>query len=165
MTNHRQCSTCWQCAPGLKGNDVVGCLNACNMMVVINTDSHCVLAASSITRMPLKIENLVVKFVWSLYCACLLISESQGNIAWTNWQSTRFGFWNVCKARMTHVYAQMNYKVLPCSYWNQKILTHTKQDIPITFCRDMLSIITYCAGSAEMIYKLIHYIHLNPFPV
>jgi hypothetical protein len=46
-----------------------------------------------------------------------------------------------------------------------KILTHSKIDTPITICGDMLSIITYCAGSEQMTYKPIQSICPNPFPV
>jgi hypothetical protein len=47
----------------------------------------------------------------------------------------------------------------------KNILTHIKIDTPMTFCADMLSMITYRAGSVQMTYKPIHYVHLNPFPV
>jgi len=47
----------------------------------------------------------------------------------------------------------------------KKILTLIKIDTPITFCTDMSSIITYCAGSVQMTYEPIQHVHLNPFPV
>ena len=47
----------------------------------------------------------------------------------------------------------------------KKILPRTKIDTPTAFCGDMSSIMTYCAGSVQMTYEPIQYVHLNPFPV
>ena len=47
----------------------------------------------------------------------------------------------------------------------KKIVTHIKIDTLITFGGDISSIITYCAGSVQMTYEPIQYVHLNPFPV
>jgi len=48
---------------------------------------------------------------------------------------------------------------------NKKILKRINIDTPMTFCRDMSSIITYCACLVQMIYEPIQYVHLKPFPV
>jgi len=47
----------------------------------------------------------------------------------------------------------------------KKIPSRIKIDTPTTFCRNITSIITYCAGCVPMTYEPIHYVHLNPFPV
>jgi hypothetical protein len=45
------------------------------------------------------------------------------------------------------------------------IVTCNKIHLTFTFCGEMLSIITYCAGCVQVTYEPIQYVHLNPFPV
>ena len=47
----------------------------------------------------------------------------------------------------------------------KKMLTHGEIGTPITFHRDMSSIITNCAGSVQMTNEPLQYVHLNPIPV
>jgi len=95
-------------------------MDKCNMMVVIHTDSRCAMTAPSTTRMSSLSETLIVNFIISLDCAFSLIRKRQDNIVLISCQSTWFGVWTVCMARMTLAHAQMNYHVSQYSQWNQK---------------------------------------------
>jgi len=61
------------------------------MIVVIHTDSRCVLTASSLTHMPSLSETLLVNFILSLDCAFSLIFKKYDVITLVNCQSTWFG--------------------------------------------------------------------------
>jgi hypothetical protein len=124
------------------GNNVVGCMDECNMMVVIHRDSLCAITASSMTCMSSLGETLLVTFIFSVYCAFSLIRNRQDDIVLISCQSTLFGFWTVHMACMTLAHAQTNFYVSQCSHLNQKNQTHSKIDRPITICRDMSSVIT-----------------------
>jgi len=72
-------------------SDVVGCMDECNMMVVIHPDLCCALTAPSMTHMPSLSETLVVNFISSLDYAFSLICRMQDDIALISLQSTQFG--------------------------------------------------------------------------
>jgi hypothetical protein len=96
-------------------SNVVGCMDECNMMVVINTDSRCVMIAPSMTCMSSLSETLLVNFIFSLDCAFSLIRKRQDDIVLISCQSTLFGVWTVHMACMTVAYAQTNYHFLQYS--------------------------------------------------
>jgi len=72
-------------------SDIVGCMDECNMMVVIHTDSHCALTAPSMTGMPSLTQILLVNYVSNSHCALSLICKRQDDIRLINCQSTQFG--------------------------------------------------------------------------
>jgi hypothetical protein len=72
-------------------SDVVGCMDECNMMVVIHTDSRGALTAPSMTRVPSLCETLQVNFILGLDCTVSLICKGQDDIALISCQSTQFG--------------------------------------------------------------------------
>jgi hypothetical protein len=96
-------------------SNVVGCMDECNMIVVIHTDSHCVMTAPSKTCMLSLSETLLVNFIFSLDCAFSLIRKRPDDIVLISCQSTLFGVWTVRMAHMTLAYAQMNYHFLQYS--------------------------------------------------
>jgi len=102
-------------------SNVVGCMDECNMMVVIHTDSRCAMTAPSMTCMSSLSETLLVNFIFSLDCAFSLIRKRQDDIVLNSCQSTFFGIWTVRMARMTLAYAQTTYHFLQYSQWNPKI--------------------------------------------
>jgi hypothetical protein len=101
-------------------SNVVGCMDECNMMVVIHTDSRCAMTAPSMTCMSLLSETLLVNFIFSLDCVFSLIHKRQDHIVLISCQSTWFGVWTVRMARMTLAHAQTNSHFLQYSQWNQK---------------------------------------------
>ena len=92
-------------------SDVVGCMDECNMMVVILKDSRCALTATFMPHMPSLTQILLVNFVCSLECTFSLIWKRQDDNWVINRQSTRFSVWNICMAHMTVAHAQKNYCV------------------------------------------------------
>jgi len=102
-------------------SNVVGCMDECNMMVVIHTDSRCAMTAPSMTCMSSLRETLLVNFIFSLDCAFSLIRKRQDDIVLNSCQSTFFGVWTVCMTRMTLAYAQTTFHFLKYSQWNPKI--------------------------------------------
>ena len=44
-------------------SEVVGCMNVCIMMVVINTDSYCAFTAPSMTRTP-SLSRILLVNIW-----------------------------------------------------------------------------------------------------
>ena len=102
-------------------SNVVGCIDECNMMVVIHTDSRCAMTAPSMTCMSSLSETLLVNFIFSLDCAFSLIRKRQDDIVLISCQLTLIGVWTVRMAHMTLSCAQMNYHNLQYSQWNQKI--------------------------------------------
>jgi hypothetical protein len=102
-------------------SNVVGCMDECNMMVVIHTDSRCTMTAPSMTCMSSLSETLWVNVIFRLDCAFSLIRKRQDDILLISCQSTLFGVWTVRMAHMALAYAQMNYHFLQYSQWNQKI--------------------------------------------
>jgi len=100
--------------------NVVGCMDSCNMMVVIHTDSRSAMTASSMTCISSPSETLLVNFIFSLDCAFSLFRKRQDDIVLISCQSTLFGVWTSCMARMTLAHAHMNYHFLQYSQWNQK---------------------------------------------
>jgi len=97
-------------------SDVVGCMDECNMMVGILTDSHCALTAPAPTGTPSLTQILLVNFVSNLDCAFSLICKRQDDIRLINRQSTRFEVKNFRMARMTLAHAQTNYHVSQFGY-------------------------------------------------
>jgi len=81
-------------------------------MVVIHTDSHCAMTAPSMTRMSSLSETLLVNLIFSLDCALSLIHTRQDDIVLISSQSTLFGVWTDCMARMTLAHAQVNDRFL-----------------------------------------------------
>jgi hypothetical protein len=81
------------------------------MMVVIHTDSRCAMTAPSMTHMSSLSETLLVNFFFDSDCAFSLIRKRQDDIVSISCQSTWFGVWTVCMARMTLAHAQTNYHV------------------------------------------------------
>jgi len=81
------------------------------MMVAIHPDSCCAITAPSMTRMSSLSETLLENFILSLDCAFSLIRKRQDDIVLISCQSTWFGVWTVCMARMTRAHAQTNYRV------------------------------------------------------
>jgi hypothetical protein len=96
-------------------SNVVGCMDECNMMVVIHTDSRCAMTAPSMTHMSSQRETLLVNFIFSLDCTFSLIRKRQDDIVLNSCQSTRFGVWTVHMARITLAHAQTNYHFLQYS--------------------------------------------------
>jgi len=96
-------------------SNVVGCMDECNMMVVIHTDLHCAMPAPSMTCMSSLSETLLVNFIFCLDCTVSLIRKRQDDIVLISCQSTLFGVWTVRMAHMTLAYAQMNYHFLQYS--------------------------------------------------
>jgi hypothetical protein len=96
-------------------SNVVGCMDECNMMVVIHTDSHCAMTAPSMTCMSSLSETLLVNFIFCLDCTVSLIRKRKDDIVLISCQSTLFGVWTVRMARMTLAYAQINYHFLQYS--------------------------------------------------
>jgi len=96
-------------------SNVVGCMDECNMMVVIHTDSRCAMTAPSRTCMSSLSETLLVNFIVSLDCAFSLIRKRQDDFVLISSQSTCFGVWTVRMAHMTLAYAQMTYHFLQYS--------------------------------------------------
>jgi len=72
-------------------SDIVGCMDECNMMVVIHTDSRRALTTPSMTGMPSLTQILLVNYVSNLDCALSLICKRQDDIRLINRQSTQFG--------------------------------------------------------------------------
>jgi len=101
-------------------SNVVGCMDECNIMVVIHTDSRCAITAPSMTRMSSLAETLLVNFIFSLDCALSLIRKRQDDIVLISCQSTLFGVWTVRMGHMTLAHVQTNYHFLKYSQWNQK---------------------------------------------
>ena len=81
------------------------------MMVAIHPDSCCAMTAPSMTRMSSVSKTLLVNFILSLDYAFSLIRKRQDDIVLISCQSTWFGVWTVCMARMTPAHAQTNYHV------------------------------------------------------
>jgi len=96
-------------------SNVVGCMNECNMMVVIHPDSRRAMTAPSMTRMSSLSETLLINFIFSLDCAFSLIRKRQDYIVLISCQSTWFGVWTIYMARMTLAHAQKNYHFLQYS--------------------------------------------------
>jgi len=93
-------------------SNVVGCMDECNIMVVIHTDSHCAMTAPSMTRMSSLSETLLVNFIFILDCALSLICKRQDDIVLISCPLTLFGVWTIRMARMTLAHAQINYHFL-----------------------------------------------------
>jgi hypothetical protein len=93
-------------------SNVVGCMDECNMMVVIHTDSRCAMTAPSMTCMSSLSETLLGNVIFSLDCAFSLIRKRQDDIVLISCQPTLFGVWTIRMAHMTLAYAQMNYHFL-----------------------------------------------------
>ena len=72
-------------------SDVVGCMDECNMMVGIHSDSRCALTAPSLTGTPSLTHILLVNFVSNSNWAISLICKRQDDIGLINRQSTPFG--------------------------------------------------------------------------
>jgi hypothetical protein len=72
-------------------SDVVGCMDECNMMVVIQTDLHCTSTAPSMTRIPSPSETLLVDCTSRLDDTFSHICKNQENMALISGQSTWFG--------------------------------------------------------------------------
>ena len=70
---------------------VVGCIDECNMMEVIHTDSRCAIAAPSTAPMSSPNETLLVNFICSLDCTVSHVRKRQDDIALINCQSYWFG--------------------------------------------------------------------------
>jgi hypothetical protein len=96
-------------------SNVVGCMDECNMMVVIHRDSHLAMTAPSMTCMSSLSETLLLNFIFCLDCTVSLIRKRQDDIVLISCQSTLFGVWTIRMARMTLAYAQMNYHFLQYS--------------------------------------------------
>jgi hypothetical protein len=92
-------------------SDVVGFVDECCMMVVIPTDSRCVLTTPSMTRMPSLTNILLVNFVFNIDCVLSLNCRRHDDIMVIDCQSTWFGVWNIRVAHMTLAHAQTNYRV------------------------------------------------------
>ena len=101
-------------------SNVVGCMDECNMMVVIYTDSRCAITAPSMTCKSSLSETLLVNFIFGLYCVFSLIHKRQDDIVLISCQSTLFAAWTVRMTRMTLAHAHTNYHFLQYSQWNQK---------------------------------------------
>jgi hypothetical protein len=97
-------------------SDVVGCMDECNMMVVIHTDLYSALAAPSITCMQLLSETLLVNCISSLDCAFSLICKMQDDIVLNSCESTLLGVNNVHMAHRTRADAPTYYHVSQCSH-------------------------------------------------
>jgi hypothetical protein len=90
---------------------IVECIDECNRMVVIHTDSHTALTAPSMTGMLSLSQILLVNCVSDLHCVFSLVCERQDDIMLIEHQSTRFGVLHCHVARMTLAHAQTNYHV------------------------------------------------------
>jgi hypothetical protein len=97
--------------PVLTQSKVVGCIDKCNVMVVIHTDSRSALTAPSMPHMSSLSETFLVNFIFSLYWVFSLICKQHDDIVLINCQSTWFGDSTVHMARMTLADAQKNYDV------------------------------------------------------
>jgi len=98
--------------PVLMRSNVVGCIDECKMMVVIHTDSPCAMTSSSMTRMSSLRETLSVNSIFSLDCTFSLIHKRQEDIVLITCESTLFGVWTVCVARITLAHTLKNYHFL-----------------------------------------------------
>jgi hypothetical protein len=92
-------------------SDIVGCIDECNWMVVIHTDSRSALTAPCMTGTLSLSQTLLVNSVSDLHCVFSLICKTQDDIMLIDRQSTRFGVLHCHVARMTLAHAQTNYHV------------------------------------------------------
>jgi hypothetical protein len=93
-------------------SNVVGCMDECNIMVVIHTDLRCAMTAPSMTHMSSLSETLLVYCIFSLDCALSHIRKRQDAIFWISCLATVFGVLTFHMTRMTLAHAQMNYHLI-----------------------------------------------------